>query len=176
MSDRVLCERGGLWQPQRVFLKEVVRDFTDGANALATGVGEVVEAFLKFRRRFFSAIFARVFDADLLDSRMRRPANQNSYHQMSPRWKRLMFSLLSMPTAEGGTDRPNIEEHFLWAVLCGTLNRNKAVFCIPIHPVAISIRNEAAAANFLGYPKRNLERFRNQRVSQTLARETFVNA
>jgi hypothetical protein len=87
-----------------------------------------------------------------------------------------MFSLLSMPTAEGGTDRPNIEEHFLWAVLCGTFNRNKAVFRIPVRPVAISVRNEAAAANFLGYPKRNLERFRNQRVSQALAREMFVNA
>jgi hypothetical protein len=97
MSERVLCERGGLWQPQRVFVKEVVRDFTDGANALATGVGEVVEAFLKSRRRFFSAIFARVFDADLLDSRMRRPANQNSYHQTSPRWTRLMFHSCRCP-------------------------------------------------------------------------------
>jgi hypothetical protein len=83
-------------------------------------------------------------------------------------------SLLSMPTAEGGTDRPNIEEHFPRAVLCSTLNRNKAVFRIPVRPAAISVRNEAAAANFLGYPKRNLERFRNQRVSRALAHELSI--
>lgn len=38
------------------------------------------------RLRFFSS-FASVFAVDLEDSRMRWPANQNSYHQISPREK-----------------------------------------------------------------------------------------
>src|SRR6185437_13067531 len=50
------------------------------------------------RRRFFSADFATVLDSDLLDSRIRRPANQNSYHQMSPRWKRLTAHPYEDPT------------------------------------------------------------------------------
>lgn len=49
------------------------------------------------RRRFFSAVFATVFDSDLLDSRMRRPANQNSYHQTSPRWNVLMIHSCADP-------------------------------------------------------------------------------
>ena len=39
------------------------------------------------RRRLFSAIFATVFEVDFIDSLNRRPANQNSYHQTSPRRK-----------------------------------------------------------------------------------------
>src|ERR1035438_9343605 len=42
------------------------------------------------RLRFCSAPLATVFEGDFEDSRMRLPANQNSYHQTSPRRKRLM--------------------------------------------------------------------------------------
>jgi len=72
VADCILREGCGLRKSQLVFLKELVCDLADGADPFASNVGEVVEALLKFTATILSAVLARVFDSDLLDSRMRR--------------------------------------------------------------------------------------------------------
>lgn len=62
-----------------------------------TIVIDVIEAFLQLAPTLLLGCAATVFDADLDDSWMRWPANQNSYHQIFPRLIRDIagYSLIS---------------------------------------------------------------------------------
>src|SRR6266478_1321208 len=57
------------------------------------------------RRRVCSAPLATVLEQDLLDSWIRRPANQNSYHQTFPRLNRLITDHLKTQLKVGARAR-----------------------------------------------------------------------
>ncbi len=64
----------------KVFVSQIL----DGPHALLANILEIVETLFKFTAAFCSAALASVFEPVLLDSRTRRPANQNSYRRTFP--------------------------------------------------------------------------------------------
>ena len=91
MSNCIFRKDSGARISELITLEVFVTNFMKWPDPILANVIGVVEALFEFRRLACSAALATTFDLDLLDSRMRRPANQNSYHQYLPRFDRDMF-------------------------------------------------------------------------------------
>ena len=61
---------------------------------------------------------------------------------------------------------PQIEKHSLRTTRDASLERDKAVACIPIEPVVIHVRDNTAASHVIRDPQGNLERFGNESLSE----------
>ena len=74
--------------------------------------------------------------------------------------------------SKGCADRSQIQKHPLRLAFGSPLNRYKAVFLIPTHPIAVCICDNAAATNFIGYSQTDAECFRNQAAPESAGPRT----
>lgn len=80
-----------------------------------------------------------------------------------------------LPTLERHTNRPYVEKHPLRTTFGGTLQGDETIPRIPIDPVSVCVRNEAATSHIIGDSKCDLEDFGNERVSEAFARKSAVH-
>jgi predicted AlkP superfamily phosphohydrolase/phosphomutase len=82
----------------------------------------------------------------------------------------------SMSTLRGKRrpDRTDIQKHPLWPALRRALNCDKAIFCVPTGSVRVRISDDTAAANLIGHPQADMERFRNQGMPEPAAGESPI--
>jgi hypothetical protein len=81
--------------PENVTFKIGLGSLPNCSDLFFALVLDTVEALLQFPRLFCSASLAILFEADFDDSWIRRPANQNSYHQYFPRLDSDMLYILA---------------------------------------------------------------------------------
>ena len=77
-------------------------------------------------------------------------------------------------TLERHANRSLVEKHPLRATLRGTLKGDETIPSIPIDPVSVCVRNDAAASHIIGDSKCDLEDFGNERVPEAFARKSAV--
>ena len=92
--EGVFGERRAL-VPENVTFKIGLGSLSNCSDLFFALVLDTVEALLQFPRLFCSASLAILFEADFDDSWIRRPANQNSYHQYFPRLDSDMLYILA---------------------------------------------------------------------------------
>ncbi len=68
-----------------------------------------------------------------------------------------------------------VKEHPLWRALGRSLNRHKAVLLVPADPFPVCICDDASATDFICNAEADTECFRNQRMSESMAREPPIH-